>query len=84
MRGDRAGILALGIALAVAIGSVGATLADAPAAGVLLGFVAVPAGLYAAIASPRWGVPLAGAAALTGVGAIAYWGYAWLDAVRGS
>jgi hypothetical protein len=63
------------VAAGLATAAVAATLAEAPAAGVFAAVITVPFALYAALAAPRFAVPLALAAAVAGIGVVIYWIY---------
>jgi hypothetical protein len=54
-------------------------LVEAPAVSVLLAVVTVPVALYAALATPTFGVPLALTAAVAGVAVVVYWIYLLLS-----
>ena len=54
---------------------VAATLAEAPAPGVFAAVITVPFALYAALAAPRFAVPIALTAAIAGIGVVIYWMY---------
>jgi hypothetical protein len=67
------------IAAALATAAVTATFAEAPALSVLLAVATVPVALYAALATPPFGVPVALAAAVAGVAVVVYWIYLLLS-----
>jgi hypothetical protein len=71
--------VSLFIAAGLATAAVIATVVEAPALGVLLGVVTVPVALYAALATPAFGVPLALTAAVAGVAVVVYWIYLLLS-----
>jgi hypothetical protein len=63
------------VAAGLATAAVAATLAEAPAPSVFVAVITVPFALYAALAAPRFAVPLALTAAAAGVGVVIYWIY---------
>ena len=67
--------VSLVVATGLATAAVAATLVEAPALSVLLAVITVPFALYAALAAPRFAVPLAVAAAVAGIGVVVYWIY---------
>ena len=67
--------VSLVVAAGLATAAVAATLAEAPAPSVLAAVITVPFALYAALAAPRFAVPLALTAAVAGVGVVVYWIY---------
>jgi hypothetical protein len=69
------------VAAALAAVAVSLTLADRPTLSVLLAVVTLPVALYAALAAPRFAVPLALAAAGAAVGVVGYWIYALISAI---
>ena len=69
------------VAATLAAAAVSLTFAEAPALSILLALVALPVALYAALAGPRFAVPLALAAAVAAVGVVGYWIYALITAI---
>ena len=67
--------VSLVVAAGLATAAVAATLAEAPAPSILVAVITVPFALYAALAAPRFAVPLALTAAIAGIGVVIYWIY---------
>jgi hypothetical protein len=76
--------LAVVVATCLAAGAVAAALAGSAGLSVFLALITLPVALYAALAAPRGGLPIALAAALTGVGVMIFWGYTIVSAISGS
>ena len=69
------------VAAALAAAAVSLTFAEEPALSVLLAVVTLPVALYAALAAPRFAVPLALVAAVVAVGVVGYWIYELISAI---
>jgi hypothetical protein len=69
------GSRALALAVALALGATLAARAERVALSVFLGLVAIPVGLYAALAVQRVLIVLAVATVLTGAAVISFWIY---------
>jgi hypothetical protein len=84
LSGTRQGVtttVPLFVAAALAVVAVSLTFAEAPALSVFLAVVTLPVALYAALAAPRFAVPLALAAAVAAVGVVGYWIYVLISAI---
>jgi len=68
-------IVVLALAIALALGASVGLVLEHPALSMFLGMIAIPIGLYAAVAAPSALVPLAVAAAVVGASVIVIWIY---------
>jgi hypothetical protein len=78
------GTYSFAVAVALALVAVSGAVRGSAALSILSGLIAIPVGLYAALATPRPLVPLALATALLGVLVIAWWTYEIITAISGS
>ena len=77
-------LVPLGLAVALALGATVGSVLGQPAPSIFLGLIAIPVGLYAALATERVLVPVALAAAMVGASVIGFWIYELVVAISKS